>query len=76
MSAVHKGRYCDEPIDVGYWFSRFDSISSRVCPQAALFVSFLLEPWLLSDTPCLAHRITLGIRWMFKRVGAGFSRLL
>jgi len=52
-------------------------VSFQVWPQAVLIVSFLAG--ILVTLQYLlfgAHRIVLGIRWMLKRVGAWFSRLL
>ncbi|KAF9646266.1 hypothetical protein BDM02DRAFT_3271100 [Thelephora ganbajun] len=52
-------------------------VSFKVWPQAVLVVSFaagvlITLQYLLFG----AHRIVIGIRWMFRRIGAGFSRLL
>lgn len=52
-------------------------VSFQVWPQAVLSVSFLAG--ILVTLQYLlfgAHRIVLGIRWVFRRIGAGFSRLL
>lgn len=51
-------------------------VSFRVWPQAALVISFLAG--ILVTLQYLlfgAHRIVLGIRWVFKRIGAIFARL-
>lgn len=53
------------------------SVSFQVWPQAVLVVSFLAG--ILVTLQYLlfgAHRIVLGIRWVFRRVGAGVGRLL
>ena len=52
-------------------------VSFQVWPQAVLFISFLAG--LLVTLQYLlfgVHRMALGIRWVFKRIGAGFGRLL
>jgi len=51
-------------------------VSFQVWPQAVLVVSFIAG--ILVTLQYLlfgAHRIVLGIRWVFKRIGAGCSRL-
>ena len=51
-------------------------VSFQVWPQAVLVVSFLAG--ILVTLQYLlfgAHRIVLGIRWIFRRIGAGLSRL-
>jgi len=51
-------------------------VSFQVWPQAVLVVSFMAG--ILVTLQYLlfgAHRIVLGIRWVFRKIGAGFSRL-
>jgi len=51
-------------------------VSFQVWPQAVLVVSFLAG--ILVTLQYLlfgAHRIVLGIRWVFRRICAGFARL-
>jgi len=51
-------------------------VSFQVWPQAVLVVSFLAG--ILVTLQYLlfgAHRIVLGIRWVFRKICAGFSRL-
>ena len=51
-------------------------VSFTVWPQAVLLVSFLAGVLVTLQYLLFgAHRIVLGIRWMFKKIGAGFSRL-
>ena len=51
-------------------------VSFNVWPQAVLFVSFLAGVLVTLQYLLFgAHRLALGIRWMFKRIGAGFARL-
>jgi len=52
-------------------------VSFSVWPQAVLFVSFLAGVLVTLQYLLFgAHRLVLGIRWVFKRIGAGFSRLV
>jgi CBS domain containing-hemolysin-like protein len=51
-------------------------VSFNVWPQAVLFVSFLAGVLVTLQYLLFgAHRLALGIRWVFKRIGAGFARL-
>jgi len=51
-------------------------VSFHVWPQAVLVVSFMAGMLVTLQYLLFgAHRIVLGIRWAFKRIGAGFSRL-
>lgn len=52
-------------------------VSFTVWPQAVLVVSFMAGVLVTLQYLLFgAHRIVLGIRWVFKRIAAGFSRLL
>jgi CBS domain containing-hemolysin-like protein len=51
-------------------------VSFNVWPQAVLFVSFLAGVLVTLQYLLFgAHRLALGIRWVFKKIGAGFARL-
>lgn len=51
-------------------------VSFDVWPQAVLFISFLAGVLITLQYLLFGvHRIALGIRWIFKRIGAGFGRL-
>ena len=51
-------------------------VSFSVWPQAVLFVSFMAGVLVTLQYLLFgAHRLVLGIRWVFKRIGAAFSRL-
>ena len=52
-------------------------VSFQVWPQAVLVVSFLAGVLVTLQYLLFgAHRIVLGIRWVFRRICAGFTRLL
>ena len=52
-------------------------VSFTVWPQAVLLVSFFAGVLVTLQYLLFgAHQIVLGVRWVFKRIGAGFSRLL
>ena len=52
-------------------------VSFTVWPQAVLAVSFMAGVLVTLQYLLFgAHRIVLGIRWVFKKIGAGFSQLL
>lgn len=52
-------------------------VSFSVWPQAVLFVSFMAGVLVTLQYLLFgAHRLVLGIRWVFKRIGAEFSRLV
>lgn len=52
-------------------------VSFGVWPQAVLGVSFMAGVLVTLQYLLFgAHRIVLGIRWVFKQIGAVFSRLL
>ena len=52
-------------------------VSFTVWPQAVLAVSFLAGVLVTLQYLLFgAHRIVLGIRWVFRKIGSGFSRLL
>lgn len=51
-------------------------VSFTVWPQAVLVVSFMAGVLVTLQYLLFgAHRIVLGIRWVFKRICTGFSRL-
>ena len=52
-------------------------VSFTVWPQAVLVVSFMAGVLVTLQYLLFgAHQLLLGIRWMFKKICAGFSRLL
>lgn len=51
-------------------------VSFTVWPQAVLVVSFFAGVLVTLQYLLFgAHQLVLGIRWVFKKIGAGFSRL-